>query len=89
MPYLNMSHPHIKEMVKALHENLDDALSCLSGMQQPMMSTDQITAEDERKAIDQLQGEMDEAIVLIAEAFYGEGVKIEKPSHGPEYLPDV
>jgi len=68
---LNMSSYDVEERVKALHENLDHALSCLSGMQQPMMSTDRMTKEEEAEGHAQMEQEMFEALETILSAFYG------------------
>ena len=71
MPYLNMSSHNCEAKIKALHENLDHALSCLSGLQQPMMSTSPLTAEDEAEGNAQMEAEMFDAIEQIIEACYG------------------
>jgi hypothetical protein len=71
MKRINMGSPDAEERCKALHETLDHALSCLSGMQQPMMSTDRLTEEDERKAHLQMDHEMFEAVESIIGALYG------------------
>lgn len=75
MAQLNMSSFDVKERVEALHENLEHALSCLSGMQQPLMSTDQVTKEDECMAHMQMEKEMYESANLILSALYGENGK--------------
>lgn len=72
MARLNMSSHDVEARVKALHENLDHALSCLSGMQQPMMSTDRLTKEDEAAGHSQMETEMYEAVESILSALYGE-----------------
>jgi len=71
MPYLNMSGHQVEEKIKALHDNLDHALSCLSVLQQPMMSTSRITKEEEAEGHAQMHAEMFEAIEQIIESCYG------------------
>jgi len=68
--YLNMSDCDIEAKVRALHENLDHALSCLSGLQQPLPCTSRVTAAEEAAAHEQLEREMCEALELICSAFY-------------------
>ena len=68
---INLGGAYAKEKVEALHENLDHALSCLSGMPQPMMSTSPLTEEDEIEANLQMGSEMFEAVEHILESLYG------------------
>jgi hypothetical protein len=71
MEPINLGAPDAKEKVKELHDALDEALSCLGGLQQPLPCTSQVTEEDELKAHIEMDHKMFVAVETILSGLYG------------------